>query len=58
VDGEPCQSQADHQLFAPGWEKLTENRKYPQIIPMADRLCYGASMSWSHLYCLTIEDMM
>ena len=41
-----------------GWEKITESRKYPQIIPMADRLCYGASMSWSHLYCLTIEDLM
>lgn len=41
-----------------GWEKLTEHRTYPQIIPMADRLCYGASMSWSHLYCLTIENLM
>jgi NADH-quinone oxidoreductase subunit D len=41
-----------------GWEKLAENRMYPQIIPMADRLCYGASMSWEHLYCNTIENMM
>jgi NADH-quinone oxidoreductase subunit D len=41
-----------------GWEKLTEHRMYPQIIPMADRLCYGASMSWSHLYCLTAEKLM
>jgi len=41
-----------------GWEKLAENRMYPQVIPMADRLCYGASMSWSHLYCSTIENMM
>jgi NADH-quinone oxidoreductase subunit D len=41
-----------------GWEKLTENRTYPQIIPMSDRLCYGASMSWSHLYVSTIENLM
>ncbi|MDD1768140.1 MAG: NADH-quinone oxidoreductase subunit D [Methanomassiliicoccales archaeon] len=41
-----------------GWEKLTEYRTYPQIIPLSDRLCYGSSMTWSHLYCLTIEDLM
>ena len=41
-----------------GWEKLAEHRMYPQIIPMADRLCYGASMSWSHLYCMAAEEMM
>jgi len=41
-----------------GWEKLAENRMYPQIIPMADRLCYGSSMSWSHLYCSTVENML
>lgn len=38
-----------------GWEKETENRKYPQIIPMADRLCYSASMTYTHLYCRTVE---
>jgi NADH-quinone oxidoreductase subunit D len=41
-----------------GWEKITEHRMFPQIIPMADRLCYGASMSWSHLYCLTAERLL
>jgi NADH-quinone oxidoreductase subunit D len=41
-----------------GWEKLTETRTFPQIIPMADRLCYGASLSWSHCYCLTAEKLM
>ena len=25
---------------------------------MADRLCYGASFTWSHVYCLTAEDLM
>ncbi|MDR3283052.1 MAG: NADH-quinone oxidoreductase subunit D [Candidatus Methanoplasma sp.] len=38
-----------------GWEKECENRAYPKIIPMADRLCYAASMTYTHLYCLTVE---
>lgn len=41
-----------------GWEKMVEDRTYPQIIPMADRLCYGSSFTWSHLYCLAVEDLM
>lgn len=41
-----------------GWEKLVENRTYTQIIPIADRLCYGASMSWEHVYCRTVEELM
>lgn len=41
-----------------GVEKLAEDRTYNQFIPIADRLCYGASMSWEHLYCMTIEDLM
>jgi NADH-quinone oxidoreductase subunit D len=40
-----------------GWEKSMEHRLYPQIIPLSDRLCYGSSMSWSHLYCMTIEEL-
>lgn len=38
-----------------GWEKEAENRTYPKIIPMADRLCYTASMTYTHLYCRTVE---
>lgn len=38
-----------------GWEKECENRIYPKIIPMADRLCYAASMTYTHLYCMTVE---
>ncbi|MGI6472029.1 MAG: NADH-quinone oxidoreductase subunit D [Candidatus Methanomethylophilaceae archaeon] len=38
-----------------GWEKEAENRTYPKIIPMADRLCYSASMTYTHLYCRTVE---
>jgi NADH-quinone oxidoreductase subunit D len=38
-----------------GWEKECENRPYAKIVPMADRLCYAASMTYSHLYCMTVE---
>lgn len=38
-----------------GWEKMVENRTYSQIVPLADRLCYGSSLSWNHLYCLSAE---
>ena len=41
-----------------GWEKMTEDRRYPQIIPMSDRLCYGSSFTWSHVYCMAVEDLM
>jgi len=38
-----------------GWEKEAEARPYPKIIPMADRLCYAASMTYTHLFCMTVE---
>jgi NADH-quinone oxidoreductase subunit D len=38
-----------------GWEKECENRIYPKIVPMADRLCYSASMTYTHLFCMTVE---
>jgi NADH-quinone oxidoreductase subunit D len=41
-----------------GWEKMVENRTYPQIIPLSDRLCYGSSFTWAHVYCLAAEDLM
>ncbi len=41
-----------------GWERMVEDRNYPQIIPMADRLCYGSSFTWSHVYCMTVEKLM
>jgi NADH-quinone oxidoreductase subunit D len=41
-----------------GWEKMVEDRRYPQIIPMSDRLCYGSSFTWSHVYCMAVEDLM
>jgi len=41
-----------------GMEKIFEHRTYPQIGPITDRLCYGSSFTWNHLYCLTIENLM
>jgi len=41
-----------------GVEKIAEDRTYDQFIPLADRLCYAASMSWEHLYCMTVEKLM
>jgi NADH-quinone oxidoreductase subunit D len=39
-------------------EKIYENRTYPQIVPISDRLCYGSSMSWSYTYVHTVEELM
>lgn len=41
-----------------GWEKECENRTYAKIIPMADRLCYSASMTWSHVFCKVAEEAL
>ena len=56
VDGEICvDAEPIVGYLHRGWEKETENRTYPKIIPMADRLCYAASMTYTHLYCMTVE---
>ena len=59
VDGETIvDAEPEVGYLHRGIEKLCEARTYPQIIPIADRLCYGSSLTWSHLYCLTVEDLM
>lgn len=59
VDGETIvDAEPEVGYLHRGIEKLCEGKTYPQIIPLADRLCYGSSMTWSHLYCLTVENMM
>ncbi len=56
VDGEFCtDAEPIVGYLHRGWEKEPENRPYPKIIPMADRLCYAASMTYTHLYCQTVE---
>src|SRR5918998_4503436 len=39
-------------------EKIAENRMYPAVIPMTDRLDYFANMHMEHGYCLAVEDLM
>jgi len=59
VDGETIiDAEPEVGYLHRGIEKLCESKTYTQIIPIADRLCYGASLSWSHLYCVTVEDLL
>ena len=59
VDGETIvDAEPEVGYLHRGIEKLCERRTYTQIIPITDRLCYGSSLTWSHLYCLTAEDLM
>ncbi|WP_119068297.1 NADH-quinone oxidoreductase subunit D [Rubrobacter indicoceani] len=39
-------------------EKIAENRMYPQIVPLTDRLDYLAGMMNEHGYCLAVEDLL
>ncbi len=38
-----------------GVEKIAENRTYYNFIPVTDRLCYVAAMSWSTIYVSAVE---
>jgi NADH-quinone oxidoreductase subunit D len=39
-------------------EKIAENRMYPAVIPLTDRLDYFANMFNEHGYCLAVEDLL
>src|SRR5918993_334385 len=39
-------------------EKIAENRMYPAVIPMTDRLDYFANMFNEHGYVLAVEDLL
>ena len=39
-------------------EKIAENRMYPAVIPLTDRLDYFANMHMEHGYCLAVEDVL
>jgi NADH-quinone oxidoreductase subunit D len=39
-------------------EKIAENRMYPAVIPLTDRLDYFANMHMEHGYVLAVEDML
>ncbi|HIH79548.1 MAG TPA: NADH-quinone oxidoreductase subunit D, partial [Candidatus Poseidoniia archaeon] len=39
-------------------EKIGERRKYFMNTTLTDRLCYASAMTWTHCYCLTVEELM
>jgi NADH-quinone oxidoreductase subunit D len=39
-------------------EKISENRMYPAVIPITDRLDYFNNMAMEHGYCLAVEDLL
>jgi len=41
-----------------GVEKISEVREFHKVIALTDRLCYVSSITWSHAYCLAVEELM
>ncbi|MDP8925453.1 MAG: hypothetical protein M3M97_00760, partial [Actinomycetota bacterium] len=39
-------------------EKISENRMYPGVIPITDRIDYMNNMANEHGYCLAVEDLL
>ena len=39
-------------------EKISENRMYPAVIPITDRLDYFNNMAMEHGYCLAVENLL
>ena len=39
-------------------EKIAENRMYPAVIPLTDRLDYFNNMAMEHGYCLAVENLL
>ena len=39
-------------------EKISENRMYPAVIPITDRLDYFNNMAMEHGYCMAVEDLL
>ena len=39
-------------------EKISENRMYPSVIPIVDRLDYFSNITMEHGYCMAVEDML
>jgi NADH-quinone oxidoreductase subunit D len=38
-------------------EKISENRMYPAVVPITDRIDYFNNMVMEHGYCMAVEDM-
>lgn len=59
LDGETIVD-ADPQIgyLHRGVEKISEVREFQKVIVLTDRLCYVSSITWSHAYCLAVEELM
>src|SRR5919107_5574542 len=39
-------------------EKISENRMYPAVVPITDRIDYFNNMAMEHGYCMAVEDVL
>lgn len=59
VDGETIlDAEPEIGYLHRGVEKISEVREFQKVIVLTDRLCYVSSITWSHAYCLAVEELM
>ncbi|HYS71719.1 MAG TPA: nickel-dependent hydrogenase large subunit [Thermoplasmata archaeon] len=59
VDGETIvDAEPEIGYLHRGYEKIMEVREFQKNVVLTDRLCYVASITWSHCYCLACEAAM
>ena len=59
VDGETVvDAQPEIGYLHRGVEKISEVREFQKVIVLTDRLCYVSSVTWSHAYCIAVEELM
>jgi NADH-quinone oxidoreductase subunit D len=59
VDGETiADAKPEIGYLHRGIEKIAEHRTYTQIIPLCDRLGYASAITWAHVYCMAVEELM
>jgi NADH-quinone oxidoreductase subunit D len=58
VDGETVvDAQPEIGYLHRGVEKIAEVREFHKVVVLTDRLCYVSSVTWSHAYCLAVEEL-
>jgi len=59
VDGETIiDAEPEIGYLHRGYEKIMEVREFQKNVVLTDRLCYVSSLTWSHAYCLAVEEAM
>ena len=59
VDGETIvEARPEMGYLHRGVEKIGERRRYFMNTTLADRLCYGSSMTWTYAYVKAVEELM